>query len=312
MVTLTEFTEEQTAAAKVFLERVFVNLEQAIVPDPAMLELIVAMIMESDDKIARLITQSLATPALIYMAPALVEARQMAWLDWVDRSILPGMFSGLRVPLQRTILEALYTESPDMYDLLRQHSSGQMIRVGATFVSKAKATVMRDTRVDRLVAQIMDDTESPANIEAAAGVLRRDFDWDDVVDIVATVVKEMDRLSVPLVSSSDFKKHLKLHWMFAALPRTFSDADRAPWDRIVADAMYRMPDTQWVLKVLNQFPVETIVPVILLIRLDQHHSDLSARNRAARLSNELATAIDMPDFENVRLALDSIPPPEKE
>lgn len=312
MVRLSDFTDEQTALATAILERVFVRVERFIGLPPEAIDVVVAMIADAEDTVARLITQAMGATALIQMAPALVELRGLVWLEWVAPEVLTGMFSGLRVPLQRKILEDIYTQSPYLYDVLRHHSSGQMVRVGNAFVSKAKGSVMIETRVDRLLALIMDDTEAPTDMEAAALVLRKDFDWDDVVRVVAEVVAEMTRLALPLVTATDFKKYLKLHWMLAYLPRSFPNEGRVPLDRIVVDAIYRMPDVQWVLKVLNQFPRETIAPVLELIRADKLDSDLSKRNRATKLMNDVMGSIDMPNFENVRWVLDSVPVVTKE
>ena len=312
MIRLSEFTDEQTAISKTILERIFVKLERNVGLQPDAIDVVVAMIVEAEDPVSRLITQALGTPALIQMAPALVELRSAVWVEWVDPEILLEVFSGLRAPLQRKLLEDLYIHSPRLYHVLRHRSAGQMSRVGGTFVSKAKGAAMIETRVERLVTQIMDDTKSVSDMEVSALVLRRDFDWDDVVRVVAEVVAELVRMAIPLDCATDFNKYLKLHWMLAYLPRAFPDEGRLPLLRTVREAIYRMPDIQWVLKVLNQFPNDTIAPVIELIRADELHPDLSKRNRATKLMNDLRASIDTANFENVRWALESMPAMTKE
>ncbi|NBV42726.1 hypothetical protein EBR96_08175, partial [bacterium] len=65
----------------------------------------------------------------------------------------------------------------------------------------------------------------------------------------------------------------------------------------------RMPDTEWIFKVLNQLPVFTIRRVLTVIHEQLSHSEFSRRNLAARLLKEIRSDVDTDKFENVRLAI---------
>ncbi|NBV83452.1 hypothetical protein EBR57_04950 [bacterium] len=306
MIQLTDASDDQTALGKAILTRIFVDQDRHIRLEADQLGLTAAMIVAAESSVARVMVQALDVPTVVEMASFLFDAHGGRWLEWVDQSVLVMVFQGLNVPLQRRLLEWLHHDGSRLYDVLRAKTSNSMIRVGATFVTKAKAGAMIETRVDRVIQLIKDDAIAPAEFDEVSASIRRDFDWDDVVGVVEGVIAEFRQLAIPLASAADFKAHLKVHWLLAKLPRSFSMESRRPLDRLVADSVYRMPDMTWVLKVLNQYPKESIGAVLAVIASDQLSADSAVRNRAVRLLNDLRS-VDMADFENVRWALQSMP-----
>jgi len=300
---LSEFSIEQNTITKTILDRVLVQHHRKIELSADEFEVVLALIAEGPPKISRLLMMALAPSSLSPMGEPLLAAKGAEWLASCPSDRAGVLFLGMKAPTQRSVLETVYSKNPELYGYLKGKTAGHLVRVGSAVVSKARGDALVETRADRLLDQVMDDSVSGPAMDVALDALVRDFDWEDVIRIVGSVSGLFNDQKVPLNAASDFKKHLKWHQIMARLPKALPDETVAAWDHHVVVALGRMPDVTWVFKVLDQFPVVSISRILRRINRNVEHKDLSVRNQSSRLLKEIRDNIDTLNFENVRLAV---------
>lgn len=299
-------TDTQDQACRAFLDLVMVQHQRSLDIPLEQLDTIKTMIFAAPPKLFKVLIGALNASTLFTLSDDLTAAKGIEWLQAVHYAEVDMLFSKFSLPMQRKLLGNLYATHPAVYARLKDCVRGKLIRIEGMFVTRVKWDGMVETRLDRIVAQFLDSSVAPADMGASAADLQRDFDWDDVMSIIRMLVADQRLLAVPLGTANEFRVHLKIHWFLDAFPGVLKPSEWTRWDQLVVDALVQMPDVNWVLKVLAQFPDTALDRIIGVIQQASVHSDSTVRNRANRLLNELRDGVDSGNFENVRLVLTPI------
>ncbi|NDC82707.1 hypothetical protein EB093_03460 [bacterium] len=299
---LDQFTSEQTAWLVGLLETVMVHRMRGIEIDGDNEPLVASVIAFGPESIAKVVIDSLAASSLLAVAPAILNVRDVACTAWFPGPVLDVVVQQLPASLQKKVLEYHYLKDPITYRRLKQLFQ-KWQRVGSTFVTAVKAESLTDTRCDTLRQSIQHPSKFPSDVVGLTAAIRRDFDPEDVEKIICNTLDLLGRESLPLATADHFKTYLKIYVMIENFAGYFSADAVAPWNRRVVDAVYRMPTSEWILKVLDQFNAPSIRRFLDLIDADTRHKTASIRAQAIRTQQAVSETIDTSNFENVRLAI---------
>jgi hypothetical protein len=226
-----------------------------------------------------------------------------------DIVVLRKIFKPLDRDVQNEILKAVYKTDRENYAELQTLVSDRVRRVGDVLVSKSP---MLDKMLEREISALLDMIQSPKfaveDAAISAKKMEKKYDISDQEKLCLALLSAFAKLKNPMKNPADFAVHLKFYFFLDPFLKTVSELDAkiSPQIDAVISALQSMPNGEWIVRVLNQFPVSVIGAVLTRIAKGERSTSLPERSRHMQLMKEIKRLIESPEAENIRQAFSHI------
>jgi hypothetical protein len=223
-----------------------------------------------------------------------------------DISFLKLYFQHLDSLLQQDILKDLYAVDKARYKSLKDASGQNLSMIGGLLVKSDDSTeALYKKEIRTLLAMIKNPhTSTDKLLRFGKHLDKALYSIEGFLDLF---IRHFVAKKIALNSSASFATHLKFYTFLVPYIVLYPDIKNKlsdPLDQLLL-SLDKMPDTLWVIKVLNQLPPLVIRIAIARLQSYERIPEFQKRNIYSKLLKVVNENIHTPHSSNIKLALQS-------
>ena len=265
---LSELTDEQLAFSAIYLEDVFAHRRQYLSGfDANQLDTIRQLIKTTPSAIMKFkLMAALDTELQLQISMQFEGEHLLSVFQFhEDHAFLKRLFQALKAPDQQTILQELYKTHKDIYTQLKPLVGHDMSMIGGILV-KDEQVVSQFIEKEKLaiLSQILSPRHTPKHMDSFSRELNSRYEKHDLHHLCQSLISSFVNKNIPISSLENFSCHLKFYHFLVPYLVIFPELNPniMPALDLFLTSLNRMPDDEWVLKLLNQLP-QTVIQIAL-------------------------------------------------
>ena len=261
---LSDLTDEQLAFSALFLEDVFYHNRQYLSSyDADQIDTIRVVIKSAPSTAMKYKLLSALDPDIQLHIVALFDGASV--LEFFryhqDKTFVKRVFQTLKAPLQQDVLQSLYKDKKNVYQLLKPLVGHDMSMIGGILV-KDEQVVSQFIEKEKLtlLSKIVSQRHSTIHMDAFGKELNGRYEKHDLAHLCSVLIASFTHKNIPINSTENFGSHIKFYHFLVPYLIMFPELNQhiiPAMDQFLV-SLHRMPNDEWVVKLLNQLP-QTII-----------------------------------------------------
>lgn len=309
---LSELTDEQLAFSAIYLEDVFANQRNFMAGfDADQLDTIRMLIKTTPSPVMKYkLMAALDTELQLQIALQFEDEHLLnVFMFHEDHPFLKRLFQAVKGPQQQIILQELYKTHKDVYSLLKPLVGHDMSMIGGILV-KDEHVVSQFIEKEKLaiLSQILSTRHTVQHMDSFSRELNARYEKHDLHHLCQSLVSSFINKNISISSQENFACHLKFYHFLVPYLVIFPElkAYVTPALDMFLTSLNRMPNDEWVVKLINQLP-QTVIQ-IALERLGNFESvaEFKKRQIYSKLFKSIQANLHQPFADKVKLAYQTI------
>ncbi len=225
-----------------------------------------------------------------------------------DHGFLENIFKTLSQKEKKSVLKTVYSQNKALYAKLQRAEQPPQQQIEGVVIQKERVL---EKIVEPKKQEVLDLLFNPhLSYEDAAKKGEGMFKHYEIEELDAfgqSIILAFSEYNVPMKDPATFLIHLKFYFFITSFLGHFPSLKKTiqPHIEALILSLRQLPNPEWIVKVLNQFPIDIIALVLKRLRHYEKIGNLEKRNTYCKLWNNIQSQIDRPEIGNVRFVVES-------
>ncbi|MBT6120315.1 hypothetical protein HOH45_02485 [bacterium] len=220
-----------------------------------------------------------------------------------DTQFLTQLFKAYKETQQKQILSILYKKNPYLYESLKKEMKTKTHYIEHVKIEKSSDLTKTYKKERELILDIFQNPSIPKEVAFKESKRLLDhYDLNEVETFTFEIIDAFTDLNIDMNSPPTFLIYLKFYFFMASFLEVFPNTERILKPNLEKTVIFlsNLPSAEWIVKVLNQFPVKIIKLIKEILISYNRQTDSKIRNIYSKLLTTIITAVDSTDCGNVK------------